>query len=159
MTHSSGRDFAQMLGGLVALLLVGPLLQTFAPNWSSTILWLTVGVAIAAIFWTLVDSIAGRSAGCLAGALFTCVGWLGSYLALPALHAVATVALLLFCMWAISSSLRQVLLGNRVDLTRIFGAVCVYLLMGIAWAVFYLLLAPRPRPGGPLPRCQRGEPR
>ncbi len=51
--------------------------------------------------------------------------------------------LLLFCfyLWAIWLAAKQVLFAGVVDANRIVGAICIYLLMGLIWALMYMFLA------------------
>lgn len=51
--------------------------------------------------------------------------------------------LILFCfyMWAIWLAGKQVLFTGAVDANRIVGAICIYLLMGLIWALMYLFIA------------------
>ena len=51
--------------------------------------------------------------------------------------------LILFCfyLWASWLVAKQVLFGGRVDANRIIGAICLYFLMGLVWAMMYLFLA------------------
>lgn len=51
--------------------------------------------------------------------------------------------LILFCfyLWAIWLAGRQVLFTGPIDANRIVGAVCIYLLMGLIWALMYLFIA------------------
>jgi len=51
--------------------------------------------------------------------------------------------LLLFCfyLWAIWLAGKQVLFTGAVDANRIVGAICIYLLMGLIWALMYLFIA------------------
>ncbi len=51
--------------------------------------------------------------------------------------------LLMFCfyLWAIWLAARQVLFSGVVDANRIVGAICIYLLMGLIWALMYLFIA------------------
>ena len=147
MPHEDGpgvsrHHFEYMLVGLLVLLLVGPALRTFVPSaWSSVILWSTVGVAMAAGTTSLVSSRASVVAGCAVGAAFGVCGVTGTLLDVHGLMLAAACGFLLFCIWGIAASLRQVLIGPAVDLNRIAGAVCVYILLGMTWAVVYLLVA------------------
>jgi hypothetical protein len=52
----------------------------------------------------------------------------------------ALLALIGFLLVAITFTLRQVVLGTAVDLNRLVGAVCVFLMIGVIWALFYTLL-------------------
>ena len=47
----------------------------------------------------------------------------------------------LFCGLSLWIALREVLFGERVDANRLAGAVCVYLLIGLAWAFIYSFIA------------------
>lgn len=50
------------------------------------------------------------------------------------------ITMLVFCVHVAAVVLRDVLFGGPVDLNRLWGAVAVYLLIGLAWAVLYALL-------------------
>ena len=50
------------------------------------------------------------------------------------------VSLLLFTVLSIVISCRQVLFCGHVDANNIVGAICIYLLLGLAWALAYLLV-------------------
>lgn len=49
----------------------------------------------------------------------------------------------LFCfyLWAIWLASKQVLFSGTVDVNKIVGAICIYLLMGLIWAMMYLFIA------------------
>lgn len=51
--------------------------------------------------------------------------------------------ILLFCfyLWAIWLAGKQVLFTGAIDANRIVGAICIYLLMGLIWALMYLFIA------------------
>lgn len=48
--------------------------------------------------------------------------------------------MLLFSILTIAVASRQVLLTGAVDGNKIIGAICIYLLMGLSWAIAYLLV-------------------
>lgn len=49
--------------------------------------------------------------------------------------------LFFFYLWAVWVAARQVLFSGAIDLNKIVGAICIYLLMGLIWAMMYLFLA------------------
>ena len=49
--------------------------------------------------------------------------------------------LLCFYLWAIWLASKQVLFSGTVDINEIIGAICIYLLMGLIWALIYLFVA------------------
>ncbi len=54
----------------------------------------------------------------------------------------ATMAILLaFCLMSLLIALRQVLLDDDVDLNRLTGAICVYLLFGFMFGLIHILTA------------------
>ena len=64
-------------------------------------------------------------------------------LALELLHLYYLHLILLFSfyLWAIRLAGKQVLFTGAVDANRIIGAICIYLLMGLIWALMYLFIA------------------
>jgi len=54
----------------------------------------------------------------------------------------ATMAILIaFCLMSLLIALRQVLLDDDVDLNRLTGAICVYLLFGFMFGLIHILVA------------------
>jgi hypothetical protein len=49
-------------------------------------------------------------------------------------------ALSAFLILSIWSALRQVVLGVEISANRLFGAVCIYLMIGVLWALMYGVL-------------------
>jgi hypothetical protein len=56
---------------------------------------------------------------------------------MPLFDYLSTLALFLFLLLAIWSSFRQVMFGGEMNSNRIYGAICVYLLLGVAWSLVY----------------------
>ena len=51
------------------------------------------------------------------------------------------IFLFCFCLWAIWLAGKQVLFAGVIDANSIVGAICIYLLTGLLWALMYLLIA------------------
>ncbi len=49
--------------------------------------------------------------------------------------------LFIFYVWAIYLAMKQILFSGVVDANKIVGAICIYLLMGLIWALMYLFIA------------------
>ena len=47
---------------------------------------------------------------------------------------------ILFLLLTISLAIRHVMRSGTVDANRIIGAICIYLLLGVIWAFFYLFV-------------------
>lgn len=78
------------------------------------------------------------------------IGLIGSTLFVVAIGIILEVLqlyylhlILLFCfyLWAIWLAGRLVLVPGVVDVNRIVGAICLYLLMGLVWTLMYLFIA------------------
>ena len=57
------------------------------------------------------------------------------------LHYTHLLILISFYTWATWLAARQVLFTGPIDGNKIVGAICIYLLMGLVWALAYLLIA------------------
>lgn len=66
---------------------------------------------------------------------------IGVVLELLHLYYLHLLLLFSFYLWAIWLAGKQVLFTGAVDANRIVGAICIYLLMGLIWALMYLFLA------------------
>lgn len=66
---------------------------------------------------------------------------IGVVLELLHLYYLHLILLFSFYLWAIWLAGKQVLFTGAVDANRIIGAICIYLLMGLIWALMYLFIA------------------
>lgn len=71
----------------------------------------------------------------------TVVVGIGIVLELLHLYYLHLFLLFAFYVWAIWLAGRQVLFTGAVDMNKIVGAICIYLLMGLIWAMMYLFIA------------------
>lgn len=69
------------------------------------------------------------------------VAVIGVMLELMQLYYLHLILLFCFYLWAIWLAGRQVLFSGVVDVNRIVGAICIYLLMGLIWTLMYLFIA------------------
>ncbi len=136
----SRHNFEYMLAGLLFLLLVAPAIRQAAPQAALVLQPTAFGVALAASIWTLSTSKKWRVTGLVIGVALGAVGTLGAAYALPKAEIGAVIGFFAFCGWSIALTLRDVLMGPRVDLNRVMGAVCVYMLLGVFWGLAYLLV-------------------
>jgi len=58
----------------------------------------------------------------------------------PFFYYLSAATLSTFLVLSIWSALRQVVLGIEVSANRLFGAVCIYLMIGVLWALMYGVL-------------------
>ena len=74
-------------------------------------------------------------------ALIISIVVIGVILELLQLYYLHLILLFGFYRWALWLAGRQVLFAGAVDMNRIVGAICIYLLMGLIWALMYLFIA------------------
>ena len=66
---------------------------------------------------------------------------LGIALDLAGLSMLHLFMLLSFLVWVTWLALHQVLFTGAIDGNKILGAVCIYILLGLIWALLYLFIA------------------
>ena len=138
---SEKNNFLYLTVGIVALLFVGALsdqfegvvghqlVQAFSVinivvgiyGFKSTEKWFHTGVGIAVSVIAVVI--------------------IGVALELLQLYYLHLILLFCFYLWAIWLAGKQVLFTGAVDANRIVGAICIYLLMGLIWALMYMFIA------------------
>ncbi|MEO1956361.1 MAG: potassium channel family protein [Methylophilaceae bacterium] len=132
-------NFYFLLGGLLFLLITIPIAkdlygttQRFIGQlaFSTTLVFSVLGLA-KSIKWQII------------GLLLVLLGFIASYLFVvttnPTLVYIALVCDLLFLMLIICFAIKQVICSEAINLHNIFGAICIYILLGIIWSVLYLL--------------------
>ena len=129
------RRFAILLAALVALLLIGPLIGD-DPR----------GEADMALFFSAVVlgfASAARRVGLAMGlaAIWLILIWIRPFGDGQVGSLLVDLALIAICAAAIDSALRLVLRAPVVDDEVLFAAVSVYVLMGVAWAAAYSIMA------------------
>jgi voltage-gated potassium channel len=62
------------------------------------------------------------------------------FLDIPELELVNIGIMLVFCLASTWIAGKNLLLSGSVDVNKIIGAICMYLLLGINWAIFYLFI-------------------
>jgi voltage-gated potassium channel len=58
----------------------------------------------------------------------------------PFLQFGSILSLIGFLLVAITYTMKQVVLSNEISLNRIVGAICIYLLLGVIWAMTYTVV-------------------
>lgn len=133
-------NFGYLLVALLALLIGVPLLEDLSGWGGPTVRGLAYIFVLTLGVWSFRESRGWFHVG-----LFLAVaGVLLNALDLSTAHEAAMFASLLFFFLFLSLCIflvmREVVGGTDVNLNRIAGAVCVYLLLGLIWSVAYMAL-------------------
>lgn len=133
-------NFNYLLASLIVLMVAIPVLSAYTPLDHPELLEIVFGSALI----LGVVSLAGNAREFLAGLV---VALSALACALVAIFSGAAlfrhlmmVATLVFFLQAIIYSARQVFLAGTVNLNKLFGAVCIFLLLAILWAILYQFL-------------------
>jgi voltage-gated potassium channel len=138
---SEKNNFIYLSVSLVVLLLVGALVDQFPSTLGQYILRATSVVTLA------LSTVGFRSANMRlhTGAIFTLsvlvIVILSILLNEAGMSSLHLFVLILFYLWAIWLAAKQVLFSGPIDGNKIVGAICIYLLMGLIWALLYLFIA------------------
>jgi voltage-gated potassium channel len=134
-------NYVLLLVGLL-FMLVGGSVGTENPHVSTRIV---VDVTLLAVFlfgvWSLVESKIAFTVG-------WCLGGLAAVLIIGAyatdrvmLQYLALVAVLAFLLITCLIAVYDVLFGGTIDINRLVGAGCIYLMSGTIWGIVYFLLS------------------
>ena len=139
-TNFRQNNFFYLLGAFVFLLITIPVVRDLygtANNFigqlafSTTLILAVLGLA-KSLKWLVI------------GLLLVLSGFICSYLFVfsenPALVYIALISDLLFLILTIIIATKQVVSFETINLHNIAGAICVYILLGIIWAILYLLI-------------------
>jgi voltage-gated potassium channel len=134
-------NYVLLLGGLL-FMLVGGSFGTENPHVSTRVV---VDVTLFGVFifgvWSLLRSRAAFVTGLILGGL-TFALMIAAYATdLLILQYLALVAVLVFFFLTCLIAVYDVLFGGHIDINRLVGAACIYLLSGSLWGIIYFLLS------------------
>ena len=141
MEHNLERtNFTYLLVALLVLLLAVPLtddLMIGSPRFVKALLF-------SAILVIGIGSLKGTGRSFFAGMVFVVAGIVLNLLTAQ-FHSTffqfgSLFALIGFFLVAIAHTMKQVAIGTDMSVNRILGAICVYLLLGVIWALAYSVL-------------------
>lgn len=129
-----------LLCALLLFLVVSPLAHQYMAVHAFLIVDLSMMAALVIGVWTLASDRRVLVRAILLVAI-TCLILLSNlYFTIPALEYAGDLAVIVFCMLTAYIALQDVLFGGALDINRLTGAICVYLLIGLAWAFVFLLV-------------------
>lgn len=134
-------NFYYLMVGLVLMLLVAAVVEQYPGELASRIIQASTVVMLATGvfgFRTTRSRFRASMAYVVAVLLLVVAGILLDYSSLRYTH---LLLLLAFFVWTSWVAARQVLFTGSIDGNKIVGAICIYLLLGLIWAMLYLLIA------------------
>lgn len=134
-------NYVLLLGGLL-IMLVGGSFGTENPHMSTRVV---VDVTLVSVFilgvWSLVDSRVAFIVGWVLAGLTAALTISAYATDLLILQYFALVTVLIFLFLTCIIAVYDVLFGGSIDINRLVGAACIYLLSGSLWGIVYFLLS------------------
>ena len=134
-------NYVFLLGGLLFMLLGGSI-GAENPHLSTK---LVIDVTLFGVFilgvWSLVRSKMAFIAGWVLAALTFSLTITAQITNILLLQYLALTAVLVFFFLSCSIAVYDVLFGGVIDINRLVGAACIYLLSGALWGIVYFLLS------------------
>jgi voltage-gated potassium channel len=138
-------NFSWMLGGLLSLLTLWPLMfELFGPEpkffLGRVILNLAFSLTLIVCIWSLHNSKAWFKVGIVLAILSVASIPLSTFFPGIGMKIFTVSVTLSFCFLSLAFSLIHISKGTEINLNRLVGAISTYLLLGIAWALFHMLI-------------------
>lgn len=138
---SEENNFIYLLVALVFFLLLGAIVEQLQLRFGQRLVQSSTVVVIAIGVWSFRATKRRYWAGLGLLAAIVVVVIIGLILESAGLNYIHLLLVLAFFIWATWLAARQVLFTGTIDVHKIVGAVCIYLLLGLIWALMYLLIA------------------
>jgi voltage-gated potassium channel len=133
-------NFIYMLVGLLILLVIAPTFAEYLPEASS----LGVSLTFISILFIGVWSLYGHNLWFYTGFILAifCVALsiLNFFLESENIRLLSLFVVLLFCILSVVIAMKQILFSGQISANKLVGSVCIYLLIGVIWAIMYILI-------------------
>ena len=140
--HMKERNFGFLLGGLLILLLLVAIAQEEGFRGESRQLFIMPALCIMLLMgvWSLISKKNWLIIGGIIAVIGIATATINFFLDIPELELVNIVIMLVFCLASTWIAGKNLLLSGSVDVNKIIGAICIYLLLGLNYSFFYLLI-------------------
>lgn len=133
-------NFKLLLAGLFLLILAGPILREYA-GWQDPLLIKVVFGSASILFVTsLTHDLRVFLLALIPALAMLLFAVLAVALGEPVFQYLMLAAALTFCMVATKYASEEVFLSGAVNLNKIIGSVCIFLLLVVSWAIVYEFL-------------------
>ena len=133
-------NFFYLLAGLLFLLIAIPLFRDLTGTGHPYVTELAFSVFLIIGIWSL----PGTRNWFLLGIVLVTIGIISNILALVGTGIIfsylSLCSYIIFLMLTISLAIRQVVRSGPINANRVIGVICIYLLLGLIWSLFYVLI-------------------
>ena len=136
------KNFEYLLGGLLILILSVAIAHEGGIRGETQRLFVVPALCIMLLMgvWSLVSAKKWLIMGGIIAAIGVANATINFFLIIPELGFVNQGIMLVFTLASTWITGKNLLLSGSVDVNKIIGAICMYLLLGINWAIFYLFI-------------------
>ncbi len=133
-------NFIYLLLALIVYLVALPISDDLQIIPSSVVRPVAFSCLLAIGVWSLRDSVMTFRIGIGLAVVGVISNGVGVTNEAPVYYYLSVITLLAFLVLSVRSALRQILFSAKIDANRLYGAVCVYLMLGVIWALMYSTL-------------------
>lgn len=135
-------NFEYLLGGLLILILSVAITQEEGVVRESRQMFIVPALCIMLLMgvWNLVSAKKLLIIGGIIAVIGIAASTINFFLDMPGLELVNIVIMLVFSLASTWIVVKNLLLSGSVDVNKIIGAICLYLLLGLNWSIFYLFI-------------------
>lgn len=133
-------NYVLLLVGILVMLIGGSLATEHARLGTQIIVDASLAGMLVLGVWSLLNSKATFVAGLILAGVAVLLT-IGAYAtSIQALQNLSLLVVLVFFLLTCIVAVHDVLLGGQIDINRLIGAACIYLLSGALWGIVYFLL-------------------
>jgi hypothetical protein len=136
------RNFGFLLGGLLILILLVAMAQEEGFRGESRQMFYLPALCIMLLMgvWSLVSAKKWLIIGGIIAVIGIATATMNFFLDIPDLELVNVGIMLVFCLASTWIAGKNLLLSGEIDINKIIGAICIYLLLGLNYSFFYLFI-------------------
>jgi hypothetical protein len=135
-------NFKYLLGALLILLLSGAIAQEEGVRGETRRLFMEPALCIMLLMgvWSLGREKKWLVIGGIIAVAGVATATINFFWNMPALRLVNMGILFVFCLTSTWFAFQSLLVSSSIDVNKIIGAICIYLLLGLNWAFLYLFI-------------------
>jgi hypothetical protein len=135
-------NFEYLLGALLILILSGAIAQEEGIRGETRRLFMEPALCIILLMgvWSLISQKKWLIIGGIIAGTGVATASLNFFWDMPELRLLNMGILFVFCLASTGVAFQSLLLSSSVDVNKIIGAICIYLLLGLDWSFLYLFI-------------------
>ena len=140
MMISHQANFYYLLAGLLLLLIAGPLSHDLVEHTSSILTSIVFTATLIVSIWSLIDSRKWFVIGVALAVLSVIIAIVDFFSTALDLQLASMSLALIFCIMSFIFTIRIIIRGTEMNLNRMVGGICAYLLLGIALGLLNMFI-------------------